>query len=118
MKYIKEKIAREYYEGLLSLKDSNNDINKKLYEKTCKIDKNKFIKDYPISTLNIVSYRTFWELLLQLNIVTSPFNSESNNSNEFEYQLKKVIESLTYDKFTNYNVNDVLYIFEKYKISA
>lgn len=118
MNYRKDQIAKEYYDGLLALKNFDNDIIKRLYRKVCKVDRDKFIEEYPISTLNIVSYRTFWDLLLQLDIVKNPFHVDQSQSDEFECKLKNIIESLIYDKSTNYSVNDIIYVFKKYKVSA
>lgn len=115
----KERIAKEYYKGLLDLKTYDNDITKKLYEKAIKTDEDKFVREYPLSTLGIVSYRTFWELLLELKIVNSAFHSDENKySNDFEIRLKKVIEDLIYNKNTLYTLDDIKAIFKKYQVSA
>jgi len=114
----KREIAKEYYNSLLELKDTESYITRKLYKKTCKIDKHKFIEEYPISTLEIVSYRTFWELLLELDIVKNPFHLDNPNADEFEIKLKKILDSLIYDETSKYNVDDIVSIFREYKLSA
>ncbi|MBS4539101.1 hypothetical protein GOQ27_11550 [Clostridium sp. D2Q-11] len=118
MNISKDIVAKEYYKGLLELKETNNEITSRLYEKAIKIDESKFVNEYPLSTLGIVSYRTFWELLLELKIVENPFHCELTPSNEFENKLRNIIESLIYDRNTQYTVNDIVSIFKQYKISA
>lgn len=118
MSFNKELKAKEYYRGLLELKNSNNEVTKRLYEKAIKIGESRFIEEYPLSTLGIVSYRTFWELLLELKIVNNPFHFEGNPDTDFEKNLRNIIEGLIYDRNTHYTVNDIIGIFKKYRISA
>lgn len=114
----KAEIAKKYYNGLLELKNSESEISKELYKKVKKIGKERFIREYPLSTLEIVSYRTFWELLIELSIVKRPFHCDYKEYNDFEYNLRTIIDDVINKNNKKHNNEDIIGLFKKHKISA
>lgn len=112
----KSKQARRYYEELESLCGSNSEIPKILSQKVKKINKDQFIKEYPLSALQVTNYRTFWEICLDLGMVSKPFNSEYEDFTPFERKLHEIILSIMCLKDeSQYSKDDIIRLFEKYK---
>lgn len=115
----KEKLARQYYEDLIELQNSKVKLPKNLSEKVKKIDKERFIKEYPLSTLGVINYRTFWEICLDSGIVHNPFHCDYEDLNAFEKKLHNIISSLIYmPEDSHYTKDDIMILFKKYKFSS
>lgn len=112
----REKQAKRFYEELESLSDINTDISKKLLHKAKQIGKDQFIKDYPLSALEVVNYRTFWEICLDLGIVNKPFNSEYEDFSTFERKLYDIILSSMYlEDASQFSKEEIIRLFKKHK---
>ncbi|MTI71300.1 MAG: hypothetical protein FH751_13705 [Firmicutes bacterium] len=115
----KNEIARKYYADLISLKSIDNNVCKKIYAKTKKIGKDEFINNYPISTLGIINYRTFWEICMELEIVNHPYYYDRNKYSPFELKLHNILSSLINDgKNSKYCHDDIKNLLNKVKICA
>lgn len=112
----REKQGKQFFEKLESLSDIDTDISKELLYKARQIGKDQFIKDYPLSALEVVNYRTFWEICLDLGIVSKPFNSECEEFCTFERKLHEIILSSMYLEDTSQNSkNEIIRLFKKHR---
>ena len=115
----KEDLARQYYQDLIGLENNKEDLAKRLSKKAKEIGKDKFIREYPLSLLDIISYRTFWEVCYDLEIVENPFYCEEERKSSFERKLHNIITSLIYLKNeSSYSKEDIINLFNKYKYSS
>ncbi|WP_425448792.1 hypothetical protein [Dethiothermospora halolimnae] len=110
-------IAIEYYEGLIGLGKSNNEINKNLGNRIQRIGREKFIKDYPLSALDVVNHRTFWEICMELDIVEKPFFCNDEEYNDFEKKLHEILTSMmNYGEKSSYDKEDIKKLFRQYRV--
>lgn len=108
--------AIQFYTQLQSLKDIDSEFSRDILQKIKKIGKCRFVKDYPLSALEVVNYRIFWEICLDLGIVNNPFNSQYENFSVFEKKLHDIIWSYMYLKRGNQVSNqEIITLFKKYK---
>lgn len=112
----RENIAKEYYKELINLYNQDNDICRQLSRKAEIIGEERFIKDYPLSILGVVNYRTFWEICKDLGIIKNPFFCEYGKYDDFEKRLYDIISSIIYmgDK-SGYTENDIRELFYQYR---
>ncbi len=108
--------AIQFYTQLQSLNDIDSEFSKDILQKIKKIGKHRFIKDYPLSALEVVNYRIFWEICLDLGIVNNPFNSQYENFSVFEKKLHDIIWPYMYLNRGNQVSNqEIITLFKKYK---
>ncbi|MTI49174.1 hypothetical protein [Sporosalibacterium faouarense] len=115
----KRRLAKQYYEELMQLENSRDEITKRLSEKLKRIDKDRFIEDYPLSALGVINYRTFWEICFEVGIVHNPFYCDYEELNPFEQKLHNIINSLIHMPNNNeYTKDDIISLFRKYKFTS
>ncbi len=115
----RKKLAIQFYEDLIALEEYEGALPKQISQKVREIGKERFIQDYPLSTLGVISYRSFWEICFDLGIVQNHFHSEYKNFNSFEENLHKIITSLIHMKnFSKYSNEDIIRLFQKYKMCS
>lgn len=113
------KLAKQYYEDFIELEERQDKLPKKLSDKIKAIDKDNFINEYPLSTLNVINYRTFWDICLEAGIVHNPFYSDDEEFSSFERRLHKMITSLMYRPDENkYTKEDIVKLFKNHKLTS
>lgn len=111
----REAIASEYYD---KLKDF---LSKPQYSSLRELlpPKEEFIKNYPLSTLGIVTPRRFWEECLHVGIIEHHFWDDDELFTPFEKELHYFCESNMYcpEEYTQSDFKrDVENLFRKYRI--
>lgn len=112
-------LAKQYYEDFIELEERHGKLPKKLSDKIKEIDKEHFINEYPLSTLSVINYRTFWDICLEAGIVHNPFYSDDEEFNSFEKRLHRIITSLMYmPDEKKYTKEDIVKLFKKHKLTS
>lgn len=112
----KKIVASEHYEGPKNLS------NKPQYSsiKDLLPLKEEFIKNYPLSTIGIVSIKKFWEVCLSIGIVEHPFYEDESKFNPMEKELHNLCSKYMYYDDENYNESkfkdEIKKVFEKHNV--
>lgn len=112
----KEKIATQHYHDLNRLFSQA----KYLCMKEMLPPKDVFIREYPLSTIGIVSIRKFWEVCLELGIVKHPFFEDETKYSPFEKELYDLCCKYMYsdeeDCETEHFRKEAQSLFKKYEL--